>query len=56
MHVIICLQETKGTRESSCFLSAESSEDILQHFIFHFFFVLKIQVSRDLPFQIASEV
>lgn len=56
MHVIIYLQETKDTRESSFFLSAESSKDILQHFIFHFFFVLKIQASKDLPFKIASEV
>lgn len=56
MHVISYLQETNDMRESGFFLSAESLEDILQPFIFHFSFVLRIQVSKDLPCKIAIEM
>lgn len=56
MRVISYLQETNDMRESGFFLSAESLEDILQPFIFHFSFVLRIQVSKDLPCKIAIEV
>lgn len=56
MHVISYLQETNDMRESGFLLSAESLEDILQPFIFHFSFVLRIQVSKDLPCKIAIEV
>lgn len=56
MNVIIYLQETNDMRESSFFMSAECSKDVLPHFISHFFPVLKIQVSKDPPFKTASEV
>lgn len=42
MHVISYLQETNDMRESSFFQSAGSLEDILQPFIFHFSFILRI--------------
>lgn len=56
MHVISYLQETNDMRESSFFQSADSLEDILQPFIFHFSFVVRIQVSEDLPCKIATEL
>lgn len=56
MHVIRYLQETSDMRESSFFQSAESLEDTLPPFIFHFSFILRIQVSKDLPCKIATEL
>lgn len=48
MHVISYLQETNDMRESSFFQSAESLEDILQPFVFHLSFIVRIQISKDL--------